>query len=159
MTDMTTKSEVPHFRMATAADLGTIVAMLRDDELGQTRNPEFDSERPRYEAAFAEMAADPNNGVLVMEVGGHIAGIAQLTFIRGLSFTGGIRAQVESVRISKDLRGHGLGSKLMQEAIRRAAERGCVLVQLTTDTRREHTRRFYERLGFVTSHYGMKLKF
>lgn len=157
MRAMMTKSEQVRFRMAAPADLGAIVALLRDDEFGQMRNPAFETERVHYEAAFTEMSADPHNGILVMTRDGEVIGIAQLTYIRGLSYTGGLRAQVESVRVAKQLRGFGLGGQLMSEAIRRAREKGCVLVQLTTDIRRAQTRTFYEKLGFAPSHHGMKL--
>ena len=36
-------------------------------------------------------------------------------------------------------------------------EAGCGLVQLTTDKSRSDAHRFYERLGFIASHEGMKL--
>jgi ribosomal protein S18 acetylase RimI-like enzyme len=38
----------------------------------------------------------------------------------------------------------------------RAERAGCALVQLTTDVTRTEAQRFYERLGFVASHIGMK---
>jgi GNAT superfamily N-acetyltransferase len=43
-------------------------------------------------------------------------------------------------------------------AIDEAGRRGCALVQLTTDKARAGAHRFYQRLGFVASHEGMKLK-
>lgn len=147
------------FRVAEAADVPAIVALLNDDELGQTRNPVFDAEAAAYRAAFAEMQVDPNNDVIVACDGAAIIGCYQLTFIRGLSFTGGLRAQIESVRVASHLRGQGLGAAMMRDAIDRARNHKCVLVQLTTDVRRTHTQRFYERLGFTASHHGMKLKF
>lgn len=152
-----TKSDAISYREAIAADLPAIVGLLNDDQFGKARNPEFDKEVARYQAAFDDILADPNNGYIVAEQGGRIIGCYQLTFIRGLSYTGGARAQIESVRIASDLRGSGLGSAMMRDAIERANARGCVLVQLTTDVRREHTKRFYERLGFAASHHGMKL--
>jgi GNAT superfamily N-acetyltransferase len=45
----------------------------------------------------------------------------------------------------------------MQWAIARAREAGCRMVQLTTNKRRPAAHRFYESLGFVPSHTGMKL--
>jgi ribosomal protein S18 acetylase RimI-like enzyme len=147
------------YREATEEDLPAIVGLLNDDELGQMRNPLFAAEAEAYRAAFAEMATDPNNRVIVALNGTEIVGCYQLTFIRGLSFTGGLRAQIESVRIASHLRGKGLGEAMMRDAIARAHKRSCILVQLTTDVRRAHTRRFYERLGFTASHHGMKLKF
>ncbi len=146
------------YRPATEADLPTIVALLNDDVFGHARNPLFEAERETYLTAFRAIAADPNNIQMVAERGERIVGCYQLTFIRGLSFSGGERAQIESVRIASDCRGSGLGSAMMQDAIRRALVRGVVLIQLTTDTRRDSTRRFYERLGFTASHHGMKLR-
>lgn len=151
------KTSAIRYREAVRADLPGIVALLNDDQFGQARNPAFDKEIGRYEAAFDDILADQNNGYVVADQGGRVVGCYQLTFIRGLSYTGGIRAQIESVRIASSLRGGGLGSDMMRDAIKRARARGCVLVQLTTDVRREQTKRFYERLGFAASHHGMKL--
>ena len=154
---MTSLAVTPSFRNAIAADLAGIVALLRDDALGATRNPALDTAAEAYAAAWTAIQADPNNGYIVAERDGHLIGCYQLTFIRGLSHTGGLRAQIESVRIASDLRGSGLGSMMMRDAVTRAKARGAFLVQLTTDVRRAHTRRFYERLGFTASHHGMKL--
>ena len=41
--------------------------------------------------------------------------------------------------------------------VARARTRGCRMVQLTTDRSRREARQFYEGLGFVASHHGMKL--
>ena len=46
----------------------------------------------------------------------------------------------------------------MREAVARARAAGCRLVQLTTISTRTDAHRFYERLGFVASHVGMKLR-
>jgi GNAT superfamily N-acetyltransferase len=43
-------------------------------------------------------------------------------------------------------------------AIDESRRRGCRLMQLTTDKQRPDAHRFYERLGFVASHEGMKLQ-
>ena len=45
----------------------------------------------------------------------------------------------------------------MRFAIDECRQRGCKLVQLTTDKARADAHRFYVRLGFVASHEGMKL--
>jgi GNAT superfamily N-acetyltransferase len=42
-------------------------------------------------------------------------------------------------------------------AVDLARARGCKSVELTTNKRRTDAHRFYERLGFVASHVGMKL--
>ena len=61
------------------------------------------------------------------------------------------------MRVASSLRGQGLGRALFEWAIARAKEKDCRLVQLTTDKARGDAHRFYESLGFVASHEGMKL--
>ncbi|MGH8967435.1 MAG: hypothetical protein ACRDXB_19195 [Actinomycetes bacterium] len=43
-------------------------------------------------------------------------------------------------------------------AIAEARPRGCALVQLTTDKTRVDAHRFYDSLGFVAAHEGLKLE-
>jgi GNAT superfamily N-acetyltransferase len=76
--------------------------------------------------------------------------------LRG-SAGGARRAQIEAVRVAAGRRGAGIGEALIRDAIARARDAGCSLVQLTTDRQRSDAHRFYERLGFVPSHIGMKL--
>ena len=141
-------------RRATEADLDAIVALLADDELGRTRERPGD---PRYAAAFAAIDRDPNQLLAVCERDGEIVGCLQLTFIPGLARLGALRGQIEGVRIAASQRGEGLGREMLRWAIEECRARGCVLVQLTSDKRREDALRFYASLGFVDSHEGLKL--
>ena len=141
-------------RNATRTDLSQIAALLADDGLGRGREA---SEISVYEAAFDRMQSQPGNIYLVAEDAGQVIACLQYTVIHGLSRAGASRAQIEGVRVSAEHRGQKLGERMMQAAIDRARNDGCTLVQLTTDRRREDALRFYERLGFVASHNGMKL--
>lgn len=47
---------------------------------------------------------------------------------------------------------------MIRWAIERCRERGCSLVQRTTDQSRTDAQRVYERLDFERSHLGMKLQ-
>jgi GNAT superfamily N-acetyltransferase len=67
------------------------------------------------------------------------------------------RGQIEGVRVASSHRSAGIGHKLLQWAIGECRRRGCGLVQLTTDKSRRDAKRFYEDLGFVAVHEGMKL--
>ena len=145
------------FRAATEGDLPQIVVMLADDELGSTREDASLPLNDRYSEAFAAIAKDPNQYLAVVEIDGDLAGCLQLTFIPGLSRLGMWRGQIESVRIAASQRGEGLGRKMFEWAIDQCRQRGCELVQLTTDKSRPDALRFYESLGFVASHEGMKL--
>ncbi len=145
-------------REATEADIDAIARLLADDGLGRGREAPGD---PVYGRAFAAMSAQPGNVYLVAEatkdsLGGDVVGCLQFTLIHGLSRKGASRAQIEGVRVDAARRGQGIGEALFEAAFERAAASGCNLVQLTTDRRRADALRFYQRLGFEATHWGMK---
>jgi len=140
-------------REAVAADIDAIARLLADDGLGRGREAPGD---PAYARAFAAMSAQPGNVYLLAEADGEPVGCLQFTLIHGLSRKGASRAQIEGVRVRADHRGRGIGEALFEAAFTRARGLGCTLVQLTTDRARGDAHRFYERLGFTASHWGMK---
>ena len=148
------------FRKATKQDIEAIVAMIADDELGKTRE-NFQVPIPKeYLVAFENINRDNNQELVVVEnEGGEIIGTLQLSFIQYLTYKGGIRAQIEAVRIRKDARGIGVGAKMFEWAINRSKERNAHVLQLTSDKKRPEAIRFYKKLGFVDSHEGMKMHF
>ncbi|WP_284743216.1 GNAT family N-acetyltransferase [Amycolatopsis sp. RTGN1] len=143
-------------RRAQREDIGAIVRMLADDQLGATRDDPHDLEP--YLRAFEQIDADPNQLLVVVISDGVPVGTLQLTIIPGLARRGTLRGQIEAVRVHADHRGSGLGADLMRWAIDESRRRGCALVQLTSDVSRTDAHRFYERLGFVPSHTSFKLK-
>ncbi len=148
---------IPSFRQASREDLAAIVALLADDELGARRERYQDPLPDAYRDAFAAIDADPHNELIVAEHEGDLVGVLQLTFIPYLTYQGGWRALIEGVRVASHCRGRGIGRVLFEWAIDRARERGCHMVQLTSDKSRGDALRFYEGLGFRASHEGMKL--
>lgn len=145
------------FRIATAADLPEIVRLLADDHLGGKRERYTDPLPSEYGIAFAALQQIGAEVILALDEAGAVIGCLQLLVLPGLGSLGKQRAQIEAVRIDSHLRGKGLGSELIRHAIGRAKERGCKMVQLTSDNSRQGAHRLYERLGFKASHVGMKL--
>jgi len=145
------------FRLATRADLPSIVRMLADDELGSQREHYVVPIPEPYYAAFEEINSDPNHELIVAELNREVIGTLHLMFLPSISFQGGLRAQIESVRVDRKNQNQGIGTEMMQRTIERARKRGAQVVQLTTHQSREDAHRFYERLGFKASHVGMKL--
>jgi len=144
-------------RPAAAGDLVPIVALLADDPLGREREeggPELDT---RYREAFAAIERDPHQLLAVAERGNRIVGVLQLTFIPGLTRRGMWRGQIEGVRVVAAERGSGVGRSMLEWAIEECRNRGCGLVQLTSDERRADAHRFYDALGFRATHRGYKL--
>lgn len=145
------------FRNARRADVPAIVRMLADDDLGSQREKYQEPLPESYLAAFEQLDRDDNHELIVAELHGEVIGTLHLMFLPSLSYQGGLRAQVESVRVDTKCQNQGIGSKMMKWAIERARERGAHIVQLTTHQTRTNAHRFYQRLGFTGSHLGMKL--
>lgn len=146
------------FRLATTEDLPEIIKMLADDVYGAVRENSTTIVSDKYLNAFKKIQEDPNQELTVAEINGNKVATFQLTFIQYLNFEGTLRAQIEAVRTHSEYRGQGIGTKILIYAINRAKEKGCHLVQLTSDKRRTEAIKFYERLGFKASHEGFKLK-
>lgn len=148
------------FRKANSNDVFEIVKMIAHDKLGKLREDFRDPLPDKYYAAFENIDKDNNQELIVLEnEEREIIGTMQLSFIQYLTYQGGIRAQIEAVRIREDQRGKGVGEQMFKWAIERAKERKAHLIQLTTDKKRPDALRFYEKLGFEASHEGLKLHF
>lgn len=158
LTTLNLDSSAVVLRRAEPADLRAIVDLIAADQLGATRDGvRTDADLRAYQRAFGDIDRDPAHVLAVAEAAGRIVGTMQLSYIPGLAHRGALRAQIESVRVDQDYRGRGLGHAMMTWVISQARQRGCALVQLTTDKSRTDAHRFYERLGFIASHEGMKL--
>ena len=139
------------------ADLGVVVSLLADDELGRSREDKGEVVHADYLRAFEHIDSDVNQYAAIFEINGETIGCLQITFIPGLSRRGSLRGQIEGVRVSRNFRRKGYGAKMIAWAITKCHDRGCRMVQLTSDKKRENAIQFYETLGFVQSHQGFKL--
>ncbi len=148
---------IPALEKATIKDLPEIVLILAQDSLGQVRECPQDPVPVCYEKAFYAIQNDPNNHLIVAKLDGKVVGCLQLTFTPTLTYQGAWRATIEGVRVAPLLRHQGIGSHMLEYAIRKARLHGCKIVQVTTDKRRTTALRFYERLGFSPTHEGLKL--
>ncbi|KLJ05141.1 GNAT family N-acetyltransferase [Streptomyces sp. KE1] len=152
-------------RPATPAELSAVIALLagEDEVVGPARTEVGEA----HERAFAAITGDPRNELLVLvegeraespgEADGTVLGCLQATCIPGLGKGGAERALIAAVRVRADRRGGGRGRALMERAVERARDRGCALVQLTSDKRRADAHRFSTGLGFTPSHEGFRL--
>ena len=148
------------FREAKREDVFDVVKMIANDKLGKLREDFKEPLPDKYYVAFENIKNDINQELIVLEdENREVIGTLQLSFIQYMTYQGGIRAQIEAVRIRQDQRGKGTGERMFTWAINRSKQRGAHLVQLTTDKNRHEALRFYEKLGFKASHEGMKLHF
>lgn len=151
------KVDIIQFREASAGDLPTIIQMLADDPLGRQRENYTIPLSDSYLETFQAIESDPNNKLVAAYVEEEIVGFFQLTLIPYLTYQGRWRGLIEGVRVNKRFRGQGIGRKMIEHGIDCARKKNCHLVQLTTDKKRPDAIAFYESLGFLASHEGLKL--
>lgn len=167
-------------RRATEPDVPGVVALLRDDVLGASREGSGTEEMAGYQHAFHLIDSDPNQLLLAIDdvtedsedsedhdAGARqqspdtrppaVLGTLQLTLIPSLSRRGSTRLQIEAVRIGPAAQGLGLGTAVFEWAHACGRRFGASLAQLTTDKSRADAQRFYARLGYEASHEGLKL--
>ena len=144
-------------RPATTNDVPEIIRLLSEDEFGATRDFFSHPLSQSYYEAFQEITADKNQILLVVEFQSNIIGTCHLTLMPSLSFKGSKRLNIENVHIDKRFQAQGMGTWMIQRAISIGQEKGCRIIQLTTNKKRPLAKDFYEKLGFEASHEGMKL--
>jgi len=147
------------FKLAESSNLESIVRLLADDPLGEKREEFKTPLSNAYLTAFDNILNDRNQELMIVTLGDEVIGTFQLSFIQYLTYQGGIRAQLEGVRVSENHRDKGIGAEILEFCIARSKQKKAHLLQLTTDKERPEAIRFYESFGFVASHEGMKLHF
>ena len=145
-------------RKARREDVPKIVALINrggPDDKPREVLPEILPES--YYSAFERITQDQNAFLMVAESADRVVGTFQLNYLIYLAAKGCEDAQLEAVHVDAEFRGCGIGSQMIRWAIEKSMARRCRRIQLTTDKRRIRSHRFYENLGFVSSHEGMKL--
>jgi GNAT superfamily N-acetyltransferase len=145
------------FRPAATSDLPFIVGLVVEDSVVAIGDDPHAASGPDYVAALAAIDADRNQEMLIAALGSEPIGCFQLSYIPGLMRRGMWRGLIENVHVTPSHRNKGFGGQMMAWAIERCRERGCGMVQLTSNKKRLDAHRFYRRLGFEQSHEGFKL--
>lgn len=145
-------------RPARKADVAAIVALFAADELGGHGDSSDPALLPRYEAAFDRIAASSCDTLYVAELGGEVVGTFQTTLTTSMTGQGRPILTIEAVQTRADMRGRGIGARMIRFAVERAREADARLVQLMSNSARKDAHRFYLRLGFAQSHLGFKMK-
>ncbi len=144
-------------RKARETDLPALISMFAADPLGghgDTTDPEA---YPDYAGAFASIESSSNQTLFVAEREGDVVGTFQTIITTSLNARGSSAMIIEAVQTRADLRGQGIGARMIEFAIAEAKSRGMRLVHLTSNAVRRDAHRFYERLGFKPSHLGFKM--
>jgi GNAT superfamily N-acetyltransferase len=132
-------------KVASETDIGSLVrlAVAFRDHLRQSTPSEAD-----FRQSIAILLKDAQTEFfLACNVEGVELGYVQCRY-RYSAWTSGLAAELEDVFVVREVRRCGVGLRLVEFAIARAAERGCCSMGLNTNERNETSLAFYQQLGF-----------
>lgn len=144
-------------REARETDLPAVIALFAADTVGGHGDTTDPAAFGAYKRALDIIAASPDQTLYVAELGGEVAGTFQTMITTSLTGRGSSSMIIEAVQTRSDIRGQGIGARMIDFCIEDAKRRGIRLVQLTSNAARKDAHRFYERLGFKPSHLGFKM--
>ena len=101
------------------------------------------------EPVFTQALADPHTRFVVAEVAGHLVGFAQLTLGASHALVpGGAQSELLRLYVQEPFTGKQVGTRLLAEAERLAAEAGSQVLWLTPWVHNHRARAFYTRRGY-----------
>ena len=101
----------------------------------------------------------PNYRLFVAELNGAIVGTFALLIMDNLAHLGTPSGVVEDVVVTADLRGKGIGRRMMEAALVICRESGCYKMALSSNLKREAAHAFYESLDFEKHGYSFRVVF
>jgi GNAT superfamily N-acetyltransferase len=109
------------------------------------------------DAIFDRIDADANQALLVAESDLRVIGSLVLVVVANLAHRGQPWAVIENVAVHASVRGQGIGTLLLEEAVRRARGARCYKVVLSAHQSRTEAHRLYHKLGLQQTHLGFEL--
>ncbi|NLG78333.1 MAG: GNAT family N-acetyltransferase [Firmicutes bacterium] len=128
-------------RAATPDDAAAICMLVR--ELAEA-NGEETSATPEF---VSQYLCTPACAALAAEADGRVIGFLSY-YIHPNLYHAGPTALIEELVVSGDMRGAGVGERLVVAAIEAAKRAGCQEISVSTMYKNERAQRFYRRLGF-----------
>ncbi len=137
---------------ARQSELAASIAVFGDDALGVT----LEATEPVKvdQSAFDALQGDPNHMSVVRKRDGKFFAMRLLS---GRSRRGAWRKEIKAVCVSCASRAKGVGQELLAWSVDIARQRGCTLVQLTSDRRRPDAPRSYQCARFARTRFGYKM--
>jgi predicted N-acetyltransferase YhbS len=115
------------------------------DLLGQLGYPSLPAQ---VVARLDNMAAESGQHVLVAELDGRIVGLTTLNIRHVISSDAPI-ARIASVVVAEDVRGQGIGGRLIDAVEHTARNAGCERIEVTSGAHRTRAHAFYVRRGYA----------
>jgi GNAT superfamily N-acetyltransferase len=135
-------------RIATEHDADVVATLLHDF------NAEFATPTPGPAALAARLRELlPAGPTIALLAGDPPSGVALITLRPNVWFEGGV-ALLDELYVRPEVRGHGIGTAILERAIDLVRDRGAGLFEINVDEGDTGARRFYERHGFTTTPDG-----
>ncbi len=109
------------------------------------------------DAIFDRIDADANQALLVAECDLRVIGTLVLVVVQNLAHRGQPWAVIENIVVHESVRGQGIGTLLMEEAVRRARGTRCYKLVLSAHQSRTASHRLYHKLGLQQTHLGFEM--
>lgn len=136
--------------------LREVIAVINAGAASVRKGREFEGWED-YRPAFEALCAAPEVDIYIaLNEDNEVIGTYQIHFMRGITYKGRPRVELESVHVRADYRGKGIGRLMMDHAEGLAREIDACMIQLTSNKEREGSHHFYQRLGYDQSHFGYK---
>lgn len=124
------------------------LAAVTDLLVAQLREHRVETPAAKLADALRAVLDRPERGrILVAVERGRPVGMAALSFVWPLEH-GGRSAWLEELYVEPGARGRGIGTRLLEAALRVAAEEGAMAVDLEVDADHQRVARLYARHGF-----------
>ena len=133
-------------RLATVDDVTTLVALLAEMDEPSQEQARLNNDGARD--IVAQMASYPNFRVYLIFSDGVAVGTFSLLIFCSLAHDGSEQAILDAVVISRQCRGQGIGTVMLEHACKIAADAGCYKIALSSNLKRLDAHRFYETYGF-----------
>lgn len=142
-------------RKANENDLFAILSLYA--QLGQDDG----SVLPLDEAGgiFTKFKSYPDYHIHVALDGGRVIGAFALLIMDNLGHRGAPSAVLEDVVVAEELRGKGIGKRMMEYANDLCRRKGCYKMTFSSNINRVAAHRFYESLGFRKHGYSFYIDY
>ncbi|MBA1336475.1 MAG: hypothetical protein HPY66_2910 [Firmicutes bacterium] len=142
-------------REAKPEDAAAIVGLVGQlaGQIGETS--------PLTDEYVAGYLGEVNNGLLVAEADGRCVGLLSYS-VRPNLYHAANSYLIDELVVEEQFRGKDVGSALIKEVIKRAAQSGCAEISVTTMPDNVKAKEFYRKHGFVDEavylekHFGLE---
>jgi len=143
----------PLIRPAGEHDLAAILALYAQPDMDDGAVLGL----PEARRVFAQMAQVPDYTLYVAELDGQTVGTFALLIMPNLGHCGTPAGVLEDIAVAPELHSRGIGTAMIEEAVRLCRAKGCYKMTLSSNIQRSRAHDFYDRLGFARHGYSFRI--